>query len=477
MQTLSVVVFALTLVGTLFVSWLGRRHEQALGRRTVSGQHLNRWLVGLSAGATANSGFVVTAAVALGYTGGMRWLLLPFGWLLGDILFWIAFPNRINAAGAAASATTLTDVIAYNVGGRRRRLFEVLIGGITLVCLGGYVSAQWLAGQKFLAGAFGFQHLISLVVFAGIIILYSALGGFRGSVYADTYQAMIRILGTGIAIVVVSVVASRHSGAFWLNIQNAGSDFLHLVPSGGYVAALGSALGFGAAALGFGLGQPQIVTRYFAGESPGETQSAWWIYMLFVQATWVAMTVFGALLRGVMPSIADPEMGLSIFHRSTTGPVITGLIAGDVFATIASASNSILVAMAQSFSVDLLGARRTPDGEHRHRDLWPVILILGIITMAFSLSVQSSVLNLALSSVSLMGAGLAPAMIVRVMNWRHSADSLLAAIVLGMIVAGLWRFAGYSAFVNEAAPGIVAGLVGNALLAPRVRLRVAQAGD
>ncbi len=63
------------------------------------------------------------------------------------------------------------------------------------------------------------------------------------------------------------------------------------------------------------------------------------------------MTVFGMALRGVMPAIADPETGLSLFHRSNTGPLITGIIAADVFATIAATSNSLLVALAQTVHV------------------------------------------------------------------------------------------------------------------------------
>src|SRR5688500_18368267 len=99
---LSILIFVATLVATLVVAYLGRRHEDRQDKASLAGQGLSRWLVGLSAGATANSGFVVTAAVGLGYTAGARWLLLPLAWLLGDIVFWLVFPARINALGARA---------------------------------------------------------------------------------------------------------------------------------------------------------------------------------------------------------------------------------------------------------------------------------------------------------------------------------------------------------------------------------------
>jgi Na+/pantothenate symporter len=211
------------------------------------------------------------------------------------------------------------------------------------------------AGQKFLQGAFGIGSMMSLLVFATLIVIYTAIGGFRGSVYADTLQAIVRVIGTAIALTVVVVAASRSSGTFWRNIETAGSGFLNVFPRDSVLAGLPVVFGFAAASLGFGLGQPQMVTRYLAGATPQETRSAWWIYNGFVQFTWIAMTVFGIALRGVMPAITDPEMGLSLFHRSYTGPLITGIIAADIFATIAATSNSLLVALAQTVSRDLLG--------------------------------------------------------------------------------------------------------------------------
>ena len=472
-NSLSILVFVASLCATLWVSYLGRRHEAKTDRGPLSRQRLNKWLVGLSAGATANSGFVVTGAVGLGYAYGMQWMLLPLGWLLGDIFFWYLFPERINRVGREAGAVTLTDVIVHGLPQDSRRAVKLLVGTIILVCLSGYVSAQWVAGQKFLSGAFGFTHEISLLAFAAVIVLYSALGGFRGSVYADTLQAAIRIVGTGIALTVVTVVATRHPDVFRANIAAAGPEFLRLVPGKAYLAAAASAIGFAAAALGFGLGQPQIVTRYLAGASPRETRDAWWIYMTFVQITWVAMTAFGVTLRGVMPGLADPETGLSVFHRMNTGPVITGIIAADIFATIAATSNSILVAMAQTLRGDLMPSSRGAEGTHR--GLWRPIAAAGASTMALSLFLHSSVMTLALGSLSLMGAGLAPAMIVRLLGWPVDARSLLASIAAGFVTAALWHYSTFGPIINEAAPGILVGLAVQILTAPRAVRRTSAA--
>jgi sodium/proline symporter len=274
---------------------------------------------------------------------------------------------------------------------------------------------------------------------------------------------VIRLLGTTLALIAVLVVAS-HDPLAPARLTAAGPGFLSLLggSGSGSGAAAGVLLGFAAASLGFGLGQPQLVSRYLAGASPHETQSAWWIYIGFVQFTWLAMTAFGAALRGVMPALADPEAGLPAFFEAKMDPVLTGLIIADVFATIAATSNALLVAIGQSITHDL-GPRLT--GAKVAWRLTPVCVAVGAATMGASLLTTASVQTLALGSVSLIGAGLAPAVMARVLDWPRTGASMIAAVLSGVGVAVAWRALGFTAVVNEAAPGIAAGVAANALIA------------
>lgn len=450
----SEVVFLLTLVATFGAALLARRHSFQTADDGLAGRKLNRWLVGLSAGTTANSGFIVTAAVGLGYTYGFQWLMLPISWLLGDLVFWRLFPERINAFGHRSKATTLSEMLKSGLTGRLVPVVSTLSAVVIVICLAGYTSAQWLAGQKFLTGAFGLPNYVALAMFAILITAYSSIGGFRGSVYTDTLQAFIRIAGTIIALVAVAYSASVNP-TFARNIADAGKDFLNPFP-GGFAAGVGFVAGFAAAAIGFGLGQPQIVSRYLAGSSPEETRSAMWIYIAFVQGTWISMTVFGMLLRGVMPGLADSETGLSAFFQSNVNAVATGIIVADVFATIASTSNALLIAMAQAVMHDLL-----PRPTRERASFAALTLFVGGCTMAVSVLIHGTVVSLALSSVSLMGAGLAAAVMIKIMDWKHNATSLALSILAGLASAIAWKYTGMGDYINESGIGIASGLAVN----------------
>lgn len=124
------------------------------------------------------------------------------------------------------------------------------------------------------------------------------------------------------------------------------------------------------------------------------------------------MTIFGVVLRGAMPGIADAETGLSVFFQKNLGPVLTGIIVADVFATIAATANALLVAMAQAITHDitpcLLGGRLIPN------NLAIATFVIGLITMLISMFIHGTVVTVALSSVSLLAAGIGAAVMIKI---------------------------------------------------------------
>tara|TARA_R100000656_G_scaffold84786_1_gene61883 strand:- start:2450 stop:3676 length:1227 start_codon:yes stop_codon:yes gene_type:complete len=383
--------------------------------------------------------------------------MLPLAWFLGDLIFWSAFPSRLNKLGRTARATTLSELLAYGLNGSSAKLLKVLVALVLVIFLSLYTSAQWLAGQKFLSTAFEFSDLPALIFFSCTIIAYSALGGFRGSVYADTLQAVVSIVGTCAAIGSVAWLAMADMSSFVENIRGAGPEFLDPSPSASFLGVLGFFAGFASASLGFGLGQPQVVTRYFAGSSPEETRAARWIYMGFLQFTWISMTLFGVMLRGIMPDIQDAETGLSVFFKENMSPILVGLTFAYVFAIIASTANSIVVSVAQSAYRDILTVFAPPVEEKRHTPFL-VILAIGIITIGLSFIVPGNVFSIAIGAVSKIGAGIAGPVIVKTLRWKHTSTSLILAISAGIGAAIVWEYIGLSLDFNEAGIGIAVSL-------------------
>jgi sodium/proline symporter len=326
-----------------------------------------------------------------------------------------------------------------------------------------YTAAQWLAGEKFLSGVFEMTQTTALLGFGLVIVAYSAIGGFRGSVYVDTLQAVIRIFGTLLALWMVTASALAMDNQFLTNIDSAGPGFLNLFADRGIFAGTAFMLGFAGAAVGFGLGQPQIITRYMAGQSPEETKAARWIYIAFLQFTWIAMTVFGMILRGVQPDIADPETGLSLFFLTNVGAVATGIIFADVFATIAGTANGVLVAISQTIRRDLLSPFSVTD-VYSTKFVTFLTAGIGTVTIALSFIVPGNVYSIAIGAISMIGSALAGLVIIKVFNISHSAISLLSALITGFCAALIWNYIDLGSYFNETLVGIITSLFTNQIV-------------
>lgn len=450
--------FVIPFVATVIAAFVARRKATSDPEDDLAGRELGPWAIGLSAATTGSSGFIVTGAIGLGYLGGLQALLMPLAWLIGDLIFWAYFPGMLNALARSSNAVTIPELIAAPFTGVWRKMLTTAAALVTVGLLAPYAAGQWMAGQKIIGGIVNMPVWFGVTAVAALVVSYSTIGGFRGSVYTDIVQAVIRIGGTLLALSAL-VVFALNSPGFAANIRAAGADYLSLVPSGGFLALAG-AFSYMGTAVGFGLGQPQVTSRYLAGESPEAAQAARWIYIFFMQGTWVAMTVFGILLRGVMPNLADPETGLSAFFTLNMGPFLTGLIFADIFATVAATANGILVAISQIFRRHLMASFLT--GKLQQNGF--IVVAMGIFTILLSLLLPRSVAQTTIVAGSLMGAGLGGAVLIRATGWRTTGPALFAALAVGILTGLAWRFLGYPNYLNETTLGLGAAVLANAIV-------------
>ncbi|MGL1956423.1 MAG: hypothetical protein OCD00_03785 [Colwellia sp.] len=453
---IAISVFLLTLIVTFSLAALGRKKSNFLKEDDLAGKSLNKWLIGLSTGATANSGFIVSGAIGLGYIYGIQWLLLPISWFIGDLIFWKYFPDKINSYANKTESLTLTDILTKDLIGKNSKAITIITSIILALGLGGYIIAQWVAGQKFLAGAFNITESYSLLLFATVIIAYSSIGGFRGSVYVDTFQAILRLIGSVIILTYMGIEIFANLDSFISNISSTPESFFSIIGQMSIPSAIGFIAGWASASIGFGLAQPQVTMRYIAGESPEEVKKAKWIYIGYVQFTWLSMTIFGILLRGVMPDITDPEAGLAIFVSLTMPAILVGLIIADIFGVIASTANSLLVALAHAVKHDI--------GKFLPLDKVPVALLsilFGIATMFFTTVTTGTVASIAISAINFIAASLAGPVMIKLMQWKHNEVSLLIAMLTGAIISISWSVFGFSNIINEAAIGITLSVITN----------------
>ncbi len=429
-----------------------RRADHSREDYLLAGRSLGALAVGLSAAATANSGFIMLGAVGLGYAYGITWVFLPLAWFLGDLLFWKMFPHRFNALAATSKSTGLLALIVPDgiSGWRRGRLVASLVVSAVLITYGG---SQVLAGAKALNAVFGVTMWIGGAAVVVVVAAYSLFGGFRASVWTDLFQGAVMVAVTVwmVSVSISGVVSSSSNWEYLLSVQG------HLVPFAG-IAPVGVAafvVGWSSAALGYGLSQPHVVTRYIAGRDVATVRRSKWVYLMFIQSTWVGMTLFGVLARGLVRDLADPELALLAYSKSSFHEVGAALVLVAVFSAIASTLDSLVLAVGSIVSGDALPAiRGIPPPQNRTLD---IVAAASTLIVIYFVAVGSTlnVFQLSVLPVELVAASVGPAAAIRLLFGVRAVHETLTVLVSGVVGVAIWRYFRLEATCSSAVVGVI----------------------
>ena len=83
------------------------------------------------------------------------------------------------------------------------------------------------------------------------------------------------------------------------------------------------------------------------------------------------------------------------------------------------------------------------------------------MTIGLSFILPGNVYSIAIDAVSMIGAGPAGPIIIKVFAQRHSAGSLLTSFFAGLLAAISWKVSGLGATFNESGIGLVTSLIVN----------------
>jgi Na+/proline symporter len=397
----------------------------------LANRSLGWFIVGISAAVTGNTGFIVTGAVGIGYKLGMSSLLLPLSWLLGDLIYWSVFPKKLNSISHRQNSSTITEFLSLDLKDNKllKIVATLIIGAIILF----YTAAQWVAAGKIFSTFFDSSIFIGISLSALLVVIYSSVGGLKSSLWTDIVQAIF----VTILLFTIFITISPNYSNILDELKNI-DGHLDLTYHYTLYPLVGFVLGWVFASVGFGLSQPQLLIRYFAAKNAKQVKKAKWVYIIFLQITWIGFTFFGVLLRGIIPNIIaeDREQGLAIFITENYSPIFVGILIAGMFATISSTADSFLISTSNSIKKDVLSEKIS-----YKVNAVLITFLVGLVSviMAIYLS-DSSVLKIAMTAVTYLGACIAPAMIIKLLNFKHSSNSLVLAIISGLLSALIWQY-------------------------------------
>lgn len=431
----------------------------------VASRSVPPWLVGLSAVATNNSGYMFIGLIGYTYAVGIQSVWLMVGWIAGDFIASRIAHERMRDEADRVNANGIISLLA-RWGGTHKRGWQVLAALVSVVFLSTYAAAQISAGGKALEGMLDIPMAIGMGMVALVVIAYSIAGGMRASIWTDAVQSLLMV----VSMVVLLFAAVNHLGGLPAVVQQASAidGFLSLTPTGldipGFAGPAAFIVGWmfaGAAALG----QPHIVSRFLALQDTRQmNQVRWWYYSYYLLFYCFA-TAVGLLSRLYFGESTgfDPEMALPNMARDLLPPWLAGLMLAGIFAATMSTADSLVLSCSSAITQDL------PKTQSENRwFLKAATAGTTLFALAIGLWSEQSVFSLVVWAWGTLGAAFVPVLLWQLWGakWGVTLGSaaMLAISATGVAATVAWKFHGFPDTIYEGAVGMLAALTLGAVL-------------
>ncbi|NET83189.1 MAG: hypothetical protein F6J94_15025 [Moorea sp. SIO1F2] len=109
-----ITIFSFGLFLVIFL-WIGalaaKSSDNTESDYLLGSRSFGKVFVGLSAGATGNSGWIMIGTVGMAYSMGVSALLMVIAWFLGEVTFWTFFPDKINQISRKQNSQTIPEFL------------------------------------------------------------------------------------------------------------------------------------------------------------------------------------------------------------------------------------------------------------------------------------------------------------------------------------------------------------------------------
>ena len=171
--------------------WASRRN-QTEADFFIAGQGLGPWVPGLSYAASTSSAWVLLGFSGFVYLSGLSALWMVPGIWGGYVVVW----RRLRAETAEAAHVTTADFLSGGQSPTGRRWIGAVAAAMILFCFIFYIAAQFGAAAVAFETQFALPRFESVLVGAGVVLIYSLLGGFWATLMILGYTGFDLLRGT-----------------------------------------------------------------------------------------------------------------------------------------------------------------------------------------------------------------------------------------------------------------------------------------
>ncbi len=463
METATLVALAIYFLAMIAIGlYAYKTTDNDVSGYMLGGRKLSPSVTALSAGASDMSGWMLMGLPGAMYISGLSSTWIAVGLLIGAYLNYLVVAPRLRVyTEIAQDAITIPDYFEKRFEDKTR-LLRIVSSLVIVVFFTLYTSSGVVGGGKLFESSFGLNYELGLFITAGVVVIYTLIGGFLAVSLTDFVQGCLMFL----ALVLVPVAAIDHLGGITeVNqiVDRINPDLLSWVGASSALAII-SALSWG---LGY-FGQPHIIVRFMAIRSVQDIKVARRIGM-----SWMLVTIVGAVMTGFVGiayvaktemTLNDPETIFIVFSQFLFHPLISGFLLAAILAAIMSTISSQLLVTSSSLTEDFYKAFVKRNASQT--ELVVIgrlsVLLVALVAIALAFDRNSSVLQLVSNAWAGFGAAFGPLIILSLYWSRMTFAGALSGIIVGALTVLIWIYAPVtvdgqrlSQLMYEIVPGVI----------------------
>ncbi len=444
------VIVVLYLAGVTVFGLVVSGRQRSTTDYFLGGNQIPWWAVLFSVVATETSTLTFISIPAVAYGGRLTFLQITFGYILGRTLVSVLFLPRYFKGHLQTAYQFLGERFGRSMRAVTSSTFMVtrlLADGVRL-----FASAIPIAIILRLAGVAISDlqiYFLSILIIAGITVIYTILGGIKAVVWMDVIQMCVYIGGALLAVGILMTRLPQGLNSILHLAQNSGKlQFIHFgfemnikdflrEPYTFLTALVGGAI-FSIASHGT---DQLIVQRLLTTKNLRSSQKALIGSGIVVFFQFALFLFIGLLLFGFYNGLSPDQLGLTTvdevfakFIVQELPPGFSGLIVAAILAAAMSTLSSSINSLASATTLDLYkpswGKNNPPEKDLKVSRMisvaWGMILTGSAFVFAI-LQLQSAQER---PAVVELGLGIA----------SYTYGGLLGAFVLGLLTKKIERF-------------------------------------
>lgn len=367
--------FVLYLLGLLAFGYLASKRLDDLSDYLLGGRTIGSGVTALTLQATSMSGFMFMGGPALAFKQGLWALWYAAGDFGGGLMNLAVLGRNLRRVTEAFGSLTPIEWLEDRYPHPSIRAAGATIA---IIFLAAYVFAQFIAAGKAVESISGLPYTYGLLIGAGIIVLYTFVGGYLAVAWTDAFQAIVMAIGINV-ILVAGILEVGGIGALVSEIAAIDPTYLSIWGKGhGHAGEWGVVAG---AVLIYSIGYmglPHAVVRHLSMEDPDTAKKAT-IWNVFYNTFFVYQPyILGLVAIVLLPNLSDPEMAVPMLATSLLPSIVAAVILAALMAAVMSTADSLLIMAGSILARDIIQRFGSDDLSDSQMFVWSRLLVLAI---------------------------------------------------------------------------------------------------